>query len=202
VAQIGRPREFDTNDALDKAVEVFWRQGYEGTTLMDLTRAMGISKPSLYSAFGSKEETFKKALTRYARVDMAYVDDALAEPTAFDVASHYLNANVAAVTTPGKPAGCLSIQGGLSSSTEDRSVIDFLNASRADAADRFTARFTRAQNEGDLASEETPADLAAYVTTVSAGIAVQAASGSSREQLLRVASRALLAFPRTARAVG
>jgi len=201
VAQIGRPREFDTTDALDKAVEVFWRQGYEGTTLVDLTRAMGISKPSLYSAFGTKADTFKKALTRYATVDMAYVDDALAEASAFDVARHYLEANVAAVTTPGKPAGCLSIQGGLSSSPEDRSIIDFLNASRSDAADRFTARFTRARNDGDLAAEEDPADLAAYVTTVSAGIAVQAASGASREQLLRVASRALLAFPRAERAV-
>ena len=111
MAARGRPREFDIDDALDKAIEVFWRQGYEGTTLDDLTDAMQISRPSLYAAFGNKEATFKQAVARYADVDMAYVSDALAEPTARQVAERYLRENVAAITTPGKPAGCLSIQG-------------------------------------------------------------------------------------------
>ncbi|WP_390623449.1 TetR/AcrR family transcriptional regulator [Subtercola endophyticus] len=108
----GRPREFDLDEAIDQAVEVFWRQGYEGATLDNLTAAMGISRPSLYAAFGNKGDTFKLAVARYAEIDMAYVGEAIAQPAARAVAEHYLRSNVAAITGPGRPAGCLSIQGG------------------------------------------------------------------------------------------
>lgn len=191
----GRPREFDPDAALDKAIEVFWRQGYEGTSLTDLTDAMGINRPSLYSAFGNKEDTFKLAVDRYARVDMAYVDAALAAPTAYDVADRYLRDNVEAVTTPGRPPGCLSIQGGLSASPDDDRVIRYLAERRAIGEARFTARFARAVADGDLAPSEDPGELAKYVNTVSAGLAVQAASGSTRLELLRVVARALRNFP-------
>jgi len=197
MAARGRPRAFDPDDALDRAIEVFWRQGYEGTSLSDLTAAMGISRPSLYSAFGSKEATFKLAVDRYARVDMAYVADALAEPTAYATAHRYLLDNVDAVTMPGRPAGCLSIQGGISSSPEDAGVVRYLEGRRAEAETRFADRFAAAIDEGDLAAGEDPRELARYVTTISAGLAVQASAGATREQLRRVALRALSAFPRT-----
>src|SRR6478752_8329148 len=113
MAARGRPRGFDTDEALDRAVEVFWRQGYEGTTLDDLTGAMGINRPSLYAAFGNKEATFRRAVERYSQVDMSYVAEALAQTTTRAVAEHYLRSNVVAITRPGKPAGCLSVQGGL-----------------------------------------------------------------------------------------
>lgn len=195
----GRPREFDVNEALERAIEVFWRQGYEGTTLNDLTHAMGINRPSLYAAFGNKEETFRQALERYARVDMAYVSEALAQPTAYEVAAYYLRSNVEAVTLPDRPAGCLSIQGGLSGNPEDQRVIDFLTASRKAGEARFTERFRQAIKDGDLSETEDPADLARYLTTVTAGVAVQAASGAAREQLQAVAERSLRAFPHTPR---
>lgn len=198
MAQRGRPREFDLEEALDKAIDVFWRQGYGGTSLSDLTEAMGISRPSLYSAFGNKEQTFKAAVERYAHIDMAYVNDALAEPTAYDTASRYLHDNADAVTTPGKPAGCLSIQGGLSAAPEDDPVVHYLAARRADGEARFAARFARAITDGDLPATEDAADLAKYVSTVSSGLAVQAAAGVSREELHRVVDRALLAFPNKA----
>ncbi|MBW8485293.1 TetR/AcrR family transcriptional regulator [Actinomadura parmotrematis] len=192
----GRPREFDTDAALDRAIEVFWRQGYGGTSLSDLTEAMGINRPSLYAAFGSKEETFRLAVERYARVDMAYVGAALAEPTAYGAVRRYLHDNVAAVTAPGRPAGCLSVQGGLSAAPEDDRVVRYLAARRADGEARFAERFARAIRAGDLPAGEDPGDLAKYVSTVSAGIAVQAAGGATREELLRVAERALKGFPR------
>lgn len=198
MTQRGRPREFDVEDALDKAIDVFWKQGYGGTSLSDLTEAMGISRPSLYSAFGNKEETFKAAVERYARIDMAYVDDALSEPTAYETVSRYLRDNADAVTTPGKPAGCLSIQGGLSASPEDDRVIRYLADRRADGEARFADRFARAIADGDLPASEDAADLAKYVSTVSAGLAVQAAAGVSRAELHRVVDRALLAFPHKA----
>src|SRR6478735_6461503 len=146
----GRPRSFDPDAALDRAIEVFWRQGYEGTTLDDLTGAMGINRPSLYAAFGNKEATFRRAVERYAEVDMAYVGEALAEPTARRVAEHYLRSNVAAITQPGKPAGCLSVQGGLAGSAEDERVVRFLADSRAGGERRMADRFRRARDDGDL----------------------------------------------------
>ena len=191
----GRPRAFDLDAALDAAIEVFWRQGYEGTSLADLTDAMGINRPSLYNAFGNKEDTFKLAVDRYARVDMAYVDAALAAPTAFEVAERYLHDNAEAVTTRGRPPGCLSIQGGLSASPEDDRVVQYLAERRALGEARFAERFARAIAEGDLDAPEDPAELAKYVNTVSAGLAVQAAGGATRAELLRVVSRALRAFP-------
>ncbi|MFJ3489977.1 TetR/AcrR family transcriptional regulator [Leifsonia aquatica] len=191
----GRPREFDVDEALDRAIEVFWRQGYEGTSLSDLTDAMGINRPSLYSAFGNKEDTFKRAVDRYAEIDMAYVGTALAAPTALEVAQRYLRDNVTAVTTPGKPPGCLSIQGGLSASPADDPVVQYLAERRAAGEVRFAERFARAIAEGDLPADEDPAELAKYINTVSAGIAVQAAAGADRASLLRVVQRALLSFP-------
>jgi AcrR family transcriptional regulator len=191
----GRPRSFDPDEALDRAIEVFWRQGYEGTTLDDLTGAMGINRPSLYAAFGNKEATFRRAVDRYAEVDMAYVGEALAQPTARAVAEHYLRSNVAAITQPGKPAGCLSVQGGLAGGPEDQRIVRFLSDSRAAGERRFVERFRRARAEGDLPPGESPTELARYLSTVSAGLAVQAAAGASRRALMAVAERALLAFP-------
>ncbi|UWX80140.1 TetR/AcrR family transcriptional regulator [Arthrobacter jinronghuae] len=193
----GRPREFDVDKALERAVDVFWRQGYEGTTLSDLTRAMGISRPSLYAAFGNKEETFRQAIARYARVDMAYVDEALGQPTAYEVAAHYLRSNVEAVTRPERPAGCLSIQGGLAGNPEDQRIIDFLAASRRAGEARFSERFRQAIEDGNLSAAEDPADLARYLAAVAAGIAVQAAGGATRSELQAVAERSLRAFPQT-----
>ncbi|WP_345799848.1 TetR/AcrR family transcriptional regulator [Microbacterium sp. AZCO] len=198
MATRGRPREFDVDEALDRAIELFWRQGYEGTSLTDLTEAMGINRPSLYSAFGSKEGTFKLAVDRYARIDMAYVEDALAEPTAYDTARRYLLENVDAITTPGRPPGCLSIQGGLSSAPQDEGIVRYLEDRRADGAARFAERFAAAIDAGDLPAEEDPVELARYLTTVSAGLAVQAAAGATRDELRRVAQRALTAFPHPA----
>jgi AcrR family transcriptional regulator len=195
MAERGRPREFELDAALDRAIDVFWRQGYEGTTLDDITNAMKISRPSLYAAFGNKEETFKRAVERYAVVDMAYIDDAIAEPTARLVAEHYLRSNVRAITQPGKPAGCLSIQGGLSGSPEHHRVVLFLSESRRAGEARFAARFQQAMDDGDLPVSEQADDLAKYLATVTAGLAVQAASGVSRPELQSVAQRALLAFP-------
>src|SRR5437762_10822949 len=103
----GRPREFDTEQALDAALEVFWRKGYEGASLPDLTEAMGINRPSLYAAFGNKEELFRTVVTRYVEGPAAFVREALEEPTARGVAERLLSAAVDLVTDPRNPRGCL-----------------------------------------------------------------------------------------------
>src|SRR5947208_1855466 len=107
----GRPRGFDADTTLDRAIEVFWRRGYEGASLGELTEAMGINKPSLYAAYGNKEELFRRAVARYAEGDMAYARAALAEPTAYRVIEKFLRDNADALTRPDRPSGCLSVQG-------------------------------------------------------------------------------------------
>jgi len=190
----GRPRTFDAEQALDRAVEVFWRQGYEGTSLTDLTTAMGVNRPSLYAVFGSKEDLFRKAFARYAERDMAYARAALGKPTAFEVAQALLRDNAAALTRPGRPAGCLSIQGGLSCGSANRAIAEFLAASRLAGEKALAGRFARAVTDGDLPRDADPAALARYLMVVTEGQAVHAAAGTSRSQLEQSAEIALRAF--------
>src|SRR5258707_346174 len=94
----GRPRAFDADKALNRALNIFWRKGYEGTSLRDPTGAMGITPPSLYAAFGNKESLFRKAMDRYAKGPSAYVLKALDEPTARAVADRLLHGVIDLVT--------------------------------------------------------------------------------------------------------
>src|SRR5437588_3756269 len=103
----GRPRCFDESCALDSALQVFWRKGYEGASLPELTRAMGINRPSLYAAFGNKEALFRQVLDRYAAGPAAYVREALNEPTARAVAERVLGGAIDLLTGPRGPRGCL-----------------------------------------------------------------------------------------------
>src|SRR5688500_8021169 len=109
----GRPRAFDVDEALDRALKVFWRMGYEGASLDDLTEAMRINRPSLYAAFGNKENLFRKALARYAQGPAGHVCKALEAPTARAVAEQMLRGTVDLLTDPRHPRGCLIVQGAL-----------------------------------------------------------------------------------------
>src|SRR6478672_4047067 len=110
----GRPRAFDPEEALETALRLFWQKGYEGASLSDLTEAMGINRPSLYAAFGNKEELFRKAFDRYAAGPASFWGEALKAPTARAVAEQLLRGCVAAQTDPEGPKGCLAVQGALS----------------------------------------------------------------------------------------
>lgn len=189
----GRPRGFDADLALDAAVDVFWRRGYDGASLSELTTAMGINRPSLYAAFGGKEQLFQSALDRYVQRNMGYVTAALGEATARGVAAAFLEGNALAVTAPGLPAGCLSVQAAVA--TEGSTQLAILTENRARIQALFADRFRRAIQDGDLAADEDAEELAAFLITVSSGFAIRAADGTPRKSLLGLARRAMAAFP-------
>jgi AcrR family transcriptional regulator len=191
----GRPREFDIAEALDRALAVFWRKGYEGTSLRDLTTMMGINRPSLYAAFGNKEELFRRALDRYDEGPTGYVREALNEPTARAVAERLLRGVIDLLTDARSPHGCLLVQGALACGEAAESVRQELASRRLAGEVALRQRFKRALADGDLPADTDPADLARYLVTVIQGMAVQAASGASRAGLRRVAKMALRAWP-------
>ncbi|MEV0848932.1 TetR/AcrR family transcriptional regulator [Streptomyces sp. NPDC049954] len=192
---VGRPRGFDADEALERAVLVFWEQGYEGASLANLTDAMGISTTSMYAAFGNKEELFRKALERYTEGPGAYLTRALEETTALGVATAILAGTVRTTTRPAHPHGCLGVQGALVASDSGRGVRDLLVAWRNDGCSCVRQRFQRAVDDGDLPPEADPGLLARYVTTLAFGIAVQAASGVGRDELQEMADAALRNWP-------
>lgn len=193
--RLGRPRAFDVDEALDQAVRVFWARGYEGASLDDLTGAMGITRTSMYRAFGNKEDLFRRALDRYTEGPASYFARALREPTARAVATTLLTGAVRATTEPECPAGCLGVQGSLAAGEAGRPARDILTAWRENGTDHLRARFATAVDEGDLPAGTDPGALARYVMTVANGIAVQAASGATRPDLQLVADMALRAWP-------
>ncbi|MEV4570035.1 TetR/AcrR family transcriptional regulator [Nonomuraea sp. NPDC049419] len=192
---IGRPRAFDADEALERAMLVFWEHGYEGASLSRLTEAMGISTTSMYAAFGNKEELFRKALERYTEGPGGYLTRALEEPTALGVATSILAGTVRTTTRSAGPPGCLGVQGALAASDSGREVRELLVAWREDGCCRVRDRFQRAVEEGDLPPETDVTVLARYVTTLAFGIAVQAASGVGRDELQAMADAALRTWP-------
>lgn len=183
------------DQALDQALRVFWEKGYEGASLPDLTEAMGINRPSLYAAFGNKEELFRKALDRYETGPTAFVARALEEPTARQVADRLLKEGINMVTHPDHPGGCLAVQGALVCGDDAQPIREELERRRKAGEVMIRKRFQRAKAEGDLPADVEPNDLARYVTTVMRGLAVQAAGGATRKELLRVAELAMHAWP-------
>jgi len=192
---MGRPRSFDVNKALDRALYVFWRKGYEGTSLSDLTKAMGINRPSLYATFGDKEALFRKVLERYRDGPAAYTGEALNETTARAVVERLLRGAADLTTAPRNPGGCLTVQGALACGEAADSIRQELTAYRAAGEAAIRRRLEHAKSNGDLPADIDSADLARYVATIVYGIAVQAAGGASRGKLQRVIEMALRTLP-------
>jgi AcrR family transcriptional regulator len=191
----GRIRQFDADEALERALEVFWERGYEGATLPELTRAMGINRPSLYAAFGNKEQLFRKALDHYQTGPQSFLADALSKPTARAVVESLFEGFVRMQRDRDSPRGCLIVSGALACSAEADPVRRELARLRQATVTALRERFERAVQEGDLPKGTDCATLARYIATVLNGLAVQAASGATQKELRLVSALAMRAWP-------
>jgi AcrR family transcriptional regulator len=191
----GRTRQFDIDEALNRALEVFWARGYEGATLPELTRAMGINRPSLYAAFGNKEQLFRKAIDRYQTGPQAFLPEALSQPTARAVVEAIFSGFVQMQRGRDKSRGCLIVCGALACGEEAQTVRRELVHLRQAAVTALRERFERSVQEGDLPAGTDCATLARYIATVLNGLAVQAASGATEKELRLVSATAMRAWP-------
>lgn len=186
ITQRGRPRAFNQDEALEKAMRVFWKYGYEGASLAALTEAMGINKPSMYAVFGTKEELFRKAVDKYLTNTVSFVPEALNEPTIQKALRKLLTQSVDFLTDKQTPLGCLVLQGALNCGQGHESIQQELIVLRKGYEDLLRQRFELAQTQNDWDSRFNPAVMAKYIVTVHQGLSVQATSGATREELIAV----------------
>lgn len=192
---MGRPREFDVDLALDRAIDVFWRNGYEGTSIADLTAAMGINPPSLYAAFGNKAELYRKALDRYVERRTNFWHEALELPDARGMVEHLLRESANFLTEECNPPCCMLVRGALSCSETEEALQRELTARRGVGEVKLRERLEFAKNDGTMPAHLDPADYARYIMVVLEGMSVSAAGGATRKDLHKVADMALLAWP-------
>jgi AcrR family transcriptional regulator len=190
----GRPRCFCVDGALDKALDVFWRKGYDGTSLSDLTEAMGINRPSLYATYGNKEELFIKVLDRYAERYGSFVTDALERPNVSEAIEGLLKGGVCGLSSSDHPRGCLNVQGALACSDSAETMKNELGRRRGMVQSLIQQRLEKAQTEGQLSNDSDPKALAAFVATVLHGMSIQANGGATTEELAGIADVALTTF--------
>jgi AcrR family transcriptional regulator len=196
MSRTGRPREFDRDEALQRAMELFWAQGYEGTTLADLQKAMGgITAPSFYAAFGSKEELFREAVDLYKKTQGAPVLKALFEsPTARASLEAMLQAAAESVCGQDNPSGCLMLLGGINCTSANKGIEDFLREQRAKRDKVIKQRLRQGIADGDLPSATDINALVSFYTSVADGMAIQARDGASRKALGAIVKCAMAAW--------
>jgi AcrR family transcriptional regulator len=192
MATRGRPRSFDRQDALRRAVELFWEQGYEGTSIADLTGAIGIAAPSLYAAFGSKEALFREAVASYC--EDSPTERALERRTAREAVAAMLYDNADDYADPATPRGCMIVLGAPVGTPAHSGVREQLAAARRESIERLRARLDRGVADGDLPAGADTATLAAFYSTVLDGMSIKARDGATREELRAIAEAALAAW--------
>jgi AcrR family transcriptional regulator len=194
-ARIGRPRGFDRDEALSKAMELFWARGYDATTLTELQRVMGINAPSFYAAFESKDALFREAVELYAQTESEPVTRALTQaPTARAAVEGVLRAAAKVFSQPGKPGGCIVALGGLGCADRDSDVARFMRDQRATRHAIIEERLRQGVADGDLAPATDLKATATFYTTILDGIAVEARDGASRKTLRAIVDYAMAAW--------
>jgi AcrR family transcriptional regulator len=191
----GRPLSFDRDKALEQAMLVFWRHGYESTSLNDLTSAMRITPPSLYAAFGDKKQLFLEAVNRY--LSGSVTSDSIIDQasTARDAAWGLLTASAVGFTGNTTPPGCLLASSAISCSAAAADVQSKMTAIRRKIEARLKAKIVSAVKKGELPSQLDATALAAHVMAVIQGMSTLARDGAKREKLMRIAQTAMRVWP-------
>lgn len=193
MAERGRPRSFDRTDALKRAMMLFWKHGYEGTSMADLTAAMGITAPSLYAAFGCKEELFREVVQHYQEHEGRFTDEALAADTsAREAIETMLNG---AAANLGATGGCLVVTAATKSGVGNEAVDAYLQQNRVGKNDAIRRRLERAVEQGELSAEVDVRGLATFYATLLQGMSIQARDGVSRKSLKAAVTVAMSAWP-------
>jgi AcrR family transcriptional regulator len=191
----GRPREFCVDQALAEALHVFWAKGYDGASMTDLTEAMGITKPSLYAAFGNKEALFHKALDLYEQEKLEYGRAALEQPTARKVAEYYLRNAIDVHGGTEDPKGCMGLISSLACSPEAESIKADVVRRRASSQRLLVERFERAKAEGDIPAHVDAEGLTSVLYALLQGITVQAGAGATHAELERLVDTSMTLWP-------
>jgi len=187
----GRPIAFDKDAALEAAMLLFWERGYEGTSMADLTRVMGLNPSSIYAAFGDKHALFQLAVRRYMAMRAQYAGKALQEPTLEKVVRALFDNTVAFLTAPGHPPTCMTLSGAVGCSVDAAPARDIMTEIRKQNEALMRERFIQARRSGELPKDVSVDDYTRYLSTIIAGLSIQAANGSTKAELKRTAQMAL-----------
>jgi AcrR family transcriptional regulator len=187
----GRPISFDRDAALEAAMLVFWNRGYEGASMADLTQAMGLNPSSIYAAFGDKHALFSLAVKRYMETRAEYATKALEEPTLEKVVRALFDNTVAFLTAPGHPPTCMTLAGAMGCSVDATPARDLMTEVRTQNQVAIRERLLKARKSGELPKEINVDDYTRYLSTILAGLSIQAANGSTKAELKRTAQMAL-----------
>jgi AcrR family transcriptional regulator len=193
----GRPRGFDRDDVLDRAMYLFWDRGYEATSVSELTEAMGITPPTLYNFFGDKKNLFIEVVNRYQSGPGCFGIKALTEePTAECSMRRLLFDAINSFTHPKRPKGCLVVLGAVNCATESTDIFKALADKRHAAEVAVRSRIAAGKAAGEFAEDADVDALTGLVTTTLYGLAIRARDGASRASLRRTADLAMQAWPR------
>ena len=195
VRKVGRPLSFDRDAALEKAMYLFWRQGYEATSLSELTEAMGISPPSLYAAFGDKKQLFFAAIERYMDTSESSPEALRDAATAREAVEQMLRTAAIQHTQRGCPPGCFLVSGAVNLSSASQDVRDAVVRMRGKAEKALRDRIKRGIEDGELPANTDAAALAAFYVSITQGMSMQAQDGAKRERLFEIAANAMRAWP-------
>src|ERR1700691_5177866 len=187
----GRPISFDKDAALEAAMLLFWERGYEGTSMADLTQTMGLNPSSIYAAFGDKHALFQLAVQRYMEMRAQYAGKALEEPTLEKFVRALFDNTVAFLTTPGHPPTCMTLAGAVGCSVDASPARDLMTEIRKQNQVALRQRLLKARKSGELSKDIDLDDYTRYLSTIIAGLSIQAANGSTKAELNRIAQMAL-----------
>ena len=186
-----RPIGFDREAALEAAMLLFWQRGYEGTSMADLTHAMGLNPSSIYAAFGDKHTLFQLVVKRYMELRAQYAVRALEEPTLERFIRALFDNTVAFLTTPGHPPTCMTLAGAVGCSLDATPARDLMTAIRKQNQVALRKRLLKARKSGELPKGINVDDYTRYLSSIIAGLSIQAANGSTKAELKRTAQMAL-----------